>query len=93
MSNKSLNLEDVIKRFEMIGLTPAKAKETAENKKLSPILLRAIEEAKEVDTKQGALLYMLSSTIKNSINHLPLIAKKIAVKEINSQDQVTGTFY
>ena len=39
----STSCEAITKQFESIGLTSTKAKETAENKKLCPLLVQAIE--------------------------------------------------
>jgi hypothetical protein len=47
-----------------------------------------------IDSKLGALLYQLASTsTKNTVAHLPFIAKQIAAKKLVTGDQVTGTVH
>ncbi|KAJ3270868.1 hypothetical protein HDV01_007339 [Terramyces sp. JEL0728] len=85
------NLEQL---FIGIGLTEQKAKETAANKKLAPNLETVIGHANAnngVEKSKGALLYTLASTCtKNTIPHLPYIAKAIAGDRLASGEQVSG---
>ncbi|KAJ3259100.1 hypothetical protein HK103_002987 [Boothiomyces macroporosus] len=85
------NLE---KLFIGIGLTEQKAKETAANKKLAPNLETVIGHANAtggVEKAKGALLYTLASTCtKNTLAHLPYIAKAIADDRLTTGDQVSA---
>ncbi|KAJ3172398.1 hypothetical protein HDU87_007903 [Geranomyces variabilis] len=80
--------------FERIGLSAAKAKETAGNKKLSANLsavLAAAGVSGDVDRSTGALYYHLASTVSpKALPHLPYIAKAIAAGKLTSNDQVTA---
>ncbi|KAH9272791.1 glutamine-tRNA ligase [Batrachochytrium salamandrivorans] len=92
MADHVIDLADL---FVKIGLSDAKAKETAANKKLAPTLQLVITEAdvpsKGVDKALGALLYALASTAtKPSLPHLPFLAKAIAAGDLTSSDQVSA---
>ncbi|TPX54510.1 hypothetical protein PhCBS80983_g05888 [Powellomyces hirtus] len=91
-------MDDLTALFESIGLSPAKAKETAANKKLSANLSTVIAAAgaqgsssTTVEKSTGALFYHLASTITpKALPHLPYIAKAIQNKKLTSNDQVTA---
>jgi glutaminyl-tRNA synthetase len=88
----STSEQEVINKFKAIGLSHEKARETAQNKKLGPILLNVIQKASAeqgAPKETGVLLYQLAST--SGMNpHLDLICSKIASKELLTQDQVTA---
>ncbi|KAJ1340152.1 glutamine-tRNA ligase [Batrachochytrium salamandrivorans] len=88
MADHVIDLADL---FVKIGLSDAKAKETAANKKLAPTLQLADVPSKGVDKALGALLYALASTAtKPSLPHLPFLAKAIAAGDLTSSDQVSA---
>lgn len=80
--------------FEKIGLTSEKAKETAENKKIAPLLEKVIMHVSAQDgvpKSVGALYYVLAST-GNKLNNenIPYIATAIADGRLTSSDQVAA---
>jgi len=79
-------------KFLKLGLTPEKAIETAQNKKLGPILDQCILSLELKDPKIGSLLYYLASTVtKNAqINHLSKLSQAIYDLKLTSTDQISG---
>lgn len=64
--------ENLVELFMTIGLSEAKAKDTAKNANLSKNLEEAITEAKTVtgfDPSNGMLLYHIASKIKPQVKH------------------------
>ncbi|KAI9314291.1 tRNA synthetases class I, catalytic domain-containing protein [Dichotomocladium elegans] len=81
--------------FVKIGLSEQKAKDTAKNKKLAPLLEAVIDDAKVRDTgcdkERGNLLYHLASTItKDALPHRAYIVSKIMNGDLKTSDQVTA---
>ncbi|RKP10989.1 tRNA synthetases class I, catalytic domain-containing protein [Thamnocephalis sphaerospora] len=81
--------------FQKIGLTEQKAKETAKNKKLTPLLQDAIAAAgfteQGCDRATGTLLYSLASTISGDATvHLAFLAQEIAAQRLLTTDQVSA---
>jgi len=80
--------------FKTIGLSEAKAKETAKNANLSNNLKLAIEAAAKVasggdSSNHGALLYTIASKIKPQVSgHLPLLAEYVASGKLDSEVRV-----
>jgi len=72
--------DTLVTLFQNIGLSEAKAKETAKNKNLAPTLEKAILATglKDVPRATGALLYHLASTITpGAAPHLEYISVAI----------------
>ncbi|ORX81559.1 glutaminyl-tRNA synthetase [Anaeromyces robustus] len=85
------NIDELVRIFQNVGLAEKKAKETANNKKIGPIFHTAIVEAglqEGCDKTTGALLYFLAGKIPKDSKHIGYIAKKIASKDLASNDQV-----
>ena len=85
--------DDLIDLFKAIGLSEAKAKDTAKNANLSKNLEEAIIEAKNVDGNisptQGMLLYHVASKIKPQIrHHLPFLSKYVSENKLNNELRV-----
>lgn len=85
-------------KFESIGLSATKAKDTTKNKKLAPILERAIDlanlpnEAYTSNKGLGNALYTLASTCtKDALNHFEFLVSQVANENLKSGDQVSGT--
>ncbi|KAK3811946.1 MAG: tRNA synthetases class I, catalytic domain-containing protein [Benniella sp.] len=79
--------------FQNIGLSEAKAKETAKNKNLAPTLEKAILATglEEVPRTTGALLYHLASTITpGAAPHLEYISVAIRDSKLSTSDQVSA---
>jgi glutaminyl-tRNA synthetase len=90
-------MEDLIVKFQTIGLSEAKAKDTTKNKKLCPILEGLIdsEPLKQLSSEEkleaGPLFYLLASTItKDALPKIDFIADQIAKKRLTTSDQVNG---
>ncbi|KAI8993384.1 tRNA synthetases class I, catalytic domain-containing protein [Pilobolus umbonatus] len=88
-------MDELVPLFVKIGLSEQKAKDTAKNKKLAPLLETIIKEAKVADTgcnkDTGVLLYSLATTAtKNTLPHLPFIIKKINSGDLKTTDQVSA---
>ncbi|OZJ04739.1 hypothetical protein BZG36_01802 [Bifiguratus adelaidae] len=88
-------MDELVPKFESIGLSEQKAKESAKNKKLAPNLDTCINEAGYASSgcskETGALLYTLASTIsKDAQPHLAYIAKAIASGRLKTSDQVSA---
>ncbi|XP_076237813.1 glutaminyl-tRNA synthetase [Calliopsis andreniformis] len=88
----TIETEDDIKLFQLIGLSEQKAKETLKNKQVSKNLKHAIIEAKKygsITPEIGILLYHLASKIKNQIvDKLLFFAKYIAEKKLDTTQRV-----
>jgi len=85
------NIDELVRIFQNVGLAEKKAIETANNKKIGPIFSTAIVEAglqEGCDKTTGALLYFLAGKIPKDSKHIGYIAKKIASKDLASNDQV-----
>ncbi|ORZ15489.1 tRNA synthetases class I, catalytic domain-domain-containing protein [Lobosporangium transversale] len=87
--------DQLVTLFQNIGLTEQKAKETAKNKNLAPMLERTIHSAgfqdKPSEKTTGALLYHLASTITPSaVPHLDYIARAIRDSKLTTSDQVSA---
>jgi len=88
--------EDLVALFQTIGLSEAKAKETAKNANLSHNLKLAIEAAAKVsgkagdkDNSHGALLYTIASKIKPQVaGHLAFLAASVAAGKLDSEVRV-----
>lgn len=88
---------ELARLFAKVGLTDAKAVETAKNKKLGPLFRSAISEAgadaTDCSKTRGALLYVVASTVKgDSIKFLPYIAKAVGNDKLRTSDQIAGMF-
>ncbi|KAL2913211.1 Glutaminyl-tRNA synthetase [Polyrhizophydium stewartii] len=87
-------MADLAELFTRIGLSEAKAKETAANKKLAPTLELVVREAGAADGTEkatGALLYALASTAtKGALPHLPYLARAVAAGRLATSDQVSA---
>ncbi|TPX64295.1 hypothetical protein SpCBS45565_g05991 [Spizellomyces sp. 'palustris'] len=87
-------MDGLAETFQKIGLSEAKAKETAANKKLSVQLeevIRAAGASDGVERTIGALFYTLASTITPKARpHLPYIAKAIKTGRLSSNDQISA---
>lgn len=84
-------------KFESIGLSSTKAKDTTKNKKLAPVLERAIDLAnlpKETYTSNkglGVALYTLASTCtKDALNHFEFLVGQVANENLKTGDQVSA---
>lgn len=78
-------------RFEQLGLSKAKALETANNKKLSANLDSVISAVKSIDAAKGTFLYYLASNItKNSLPNMVYIAQAIDSRKLTSNDQIAA---
>jgi len=85
------NIDELVRIFQNVGLAEKKAKETANNKKIGPIFHTAIVEAglqEGCDKTTGALLYFLAGKIPKDSKYIGYIAKKIASKDLATNDQV-----
>jgi len=85
------NIDELVRIFQNVGLAEKKAIETANNKKIGPIFKTAIVEAglqEGCDKTTGALLYFLAGKIPKDSKHIGYISKKIASKDLASNDQV-----
>ncbi|KAI8069625.1 tRNA synthetases class I, catalytic domain-containing protein [Gongronella butleri] len=88
-------MEDLIPVFMKIGLSEQKAKDTAKNKKLAPMLASVIDDASARDAgcekEVGNLLYHLASTIsKDALAHRTFLVNKITKGDLKTNDQVTA---
>ncbi|KAF8930698.1 tRNA synthetases class I, catalytic domain-containing protein [Dissophora ornata] len=86
---------DLTLLFQNIGLSDAKAKETAKNKTLAPTLERTVYAAgldhAPCEKSTGALLYALASTITpGALPHLDYLAKAIGDSKLTTTDQVAA---
>lgn len=85
----------LVKKFEGIGLSETKAKDTLKNKKLSPVLERAIDLANlspEIYTHNksiGVALYALASTCtKDALNHFEFLVSQVANENLKTNVQI-----
>ncbi len=85
-------VDELVTLFGSIGIDAAKSAETLKNKKLSLALKIVIAEA---DCEQGCerpvglLLYLLASIcVGDAARHRSYLARRIAAKELKSEDQV-----
>ncbi|KAI9502850.1 tRNA synthetases class I, catalytic domain-containing protein [Coemansia spiralis] len=86
-------MDNLISRFESLGLAPVKAKEAAGNKKLAPALDSLISATGQTtfDKPTGMLLYTLATTVtKEKTPHANYIAKAIATGRIASVEQLSA---
>ncbi|KAI8391013.1 tRNA synthetases class I, catalytic domain-containing protein [Radiomyces spectabilis] len=88
-------MEDLIPVFTKIGLSEQKAKDTAKNKKLAPMLEAVIDDANAreagCDKDVGNLLYNLASTItKDAQSHRAYMVKRIVNGDLKTADQVAA---
>ncbi|ORX60669.1 glutaminyl-tRNA synthetase [Hesseltinella vesiculosa] len=87
-------MDELIPVFVKIGLSEQKAKETAKNKKLAPMLATVIDDAQVgdgCDKDIGILLYHLASTItKDAAPHRAYLVNKITNGDLKSNDQITA---
>ncbi|KAG0169763.1 hypothetical protein DFQ28_003090 [Apophysomyces sp. BC1034] len=88
-------MEELIPIFVKIGLSEQKAKDTAKNKKLAPVLEAVIREANAhesgCDKDIGNLLYNLATTItKDAQAHRAFIVNKIITGDLKTVDQVSA---
>lgn len=81
-------MEENISLLKSLGLSEQKAKETLKNTQVTNNIKQAISEAEKfekIDNINGTLIYHLASNIKTQIlNELPLVAKYIAEKKLDS---------
>lgn len=85
------NIDELTLIFQNVGLAEKKAKETANNKKIGPIFCTAITEAgvkDGCDKTVGSLLYFLAGKISKDSKHIGYISKRIAKKDLMTNDQV-----
>ena len=87
--------DQLIEEFRSIGLSEAKAKDTAKNANLSKNLDDAIKGAKqyvgEISSAQGMLLYHIASKIKPQIrDHLLFLSKYVAENKLNTEARVNA---
>ncbi|KAJ1768077.1 Glutaminyl-tRNA synthetase [Coemansia sp. RSA 1813] len=86
-------MDNLIAKFESLGLVPAKAKEAAGNKKLAPTLDSIIDATgkTDFDKSTGMLLYMLATTVsKDKTPHAEYIAKAISTGRITLTEQLSA---
>ena len=91
----SMASDQLIEEFKSIGLSEAKAKDTAKNANLSKNLDDAIKGAKqdvgEISSAQGMLLYHIASKIKPQIrDHLLFLSKYVAENKLNTEARVNA---
>ena len=87
--------EEVIELFKSIGLSEAKAKDTAKNGNLSKNLQEVISMANkvkaEINTAQGMLLYHVASKTKPQIkHHMEFLAKYVAEDKLDTELRVNA---
>ena len=87
--------DQLIEEFKSIGLSEAKAKDTAKNANLSKNLDDAIKGSKqcvgEISSAQGMLLYHIASKIKPQIrDHLLFLSKYVAENKLNTEARVNA---
>ena len=83
--------DDLVTLFQTgLGLSEAKAKETAKNTALSANLKTALDSSAGSDLAgKGSLLYTAASKVKpQTATHLPLLAKMIAAGKLDSEVRV-----
>ncbi|KAI8322042.1 glutaminyl-tRNA synthetase [Martensiomyces pterosporus] len=86
-------VEDLTTKFEALGLTAEKAKETAGNKKLAPTLSTIVDATGQAtfEKSSGMLLYTLAATAaKEKTPHVEYIAKAISSGRLASTEQVSA---
>ncbi|KAJ2455351.1 Glutaminyl-tRNA synthetase [Coemansia sp. RSA 2336] len=87
-------MEGLISKFEALGLTTEKAKETANNKKLAPALegLIAATGQTEFTKSTGMLLYKLAAKVakEKDLQHTDYIAQAIASERLASEEQMSA---
>ncbi|KAJ2388248.1 Glutaminyl-tRNA synthetase, partial [Coemansia sp. RSA 2611] len=86
-------MDELIPKFEALGLTAEKAKETANNKKLAPTLDSLITATGQTTFSKntGMLLYKLAAKVtKEKSPHAEYIAKAIASERLASDEQVSA---
>ncbi|KAJ1965300.1 Glutaminyl-tRNA synthetase [Dipsacomyces acuminosporus] len=87
------SIEELTSKFEALGLTPEKAKETAGNKKLAPTLSTIVDATGQTafEKSVGMLLYSLAATVtKEKTPHADYIAKAISTGRLASTEQVNA---
>lgn len=83
--------EELIVKFQALGMSEQKAKETAKNANVSKNLLLALDHCKDVALAEGVgmLLYHMATKIKpQSAEHLPLLVRYIVEKKLDSTMRV-----
>jgi len=79
--------EDILTRFQSLGMSEQKAKETLKNANVTKNLQQALDECKNVQLADGVgmLIYHMASKIKPQIiDKLPLLVKYIVAKKLDS---------
>lgn len=87
--------EDLVALFERVGIDPARAAMTVKNKKFSAALAHTIQEAgceTGAEKSVGVLLDALAGncTAEAALKHRPFVARKIAKKDLRTEEQVQG---
>lgn len=93
----SISTEELVALFERVGIDPSRVAVTVKNKKFSAALAAVIQEAgceAGAEKSVGVLLDALAGNCSDAaLKHRPFIARKIAGKNLKTEDQVQGNFW